>query len=66
VTHLHRSYWVFSAATAIVWAVALVVSWRTGAIGRIWPVAGGWWLAWIALTIAREVYPPPRRWLGRD
>ena len=26
-------------------------------------VFAGWTLCWISATIARSVYPPPRRWL---
>ena len=58
------NYWVFSAACAIVWVVLLALAWHAGDLGRLWPVAGGWWLGWVACTIARWVYPPPRRWLG--
>jgi hypothetical protein len=26
-------------------------------------VFAGWCIAWISTTIARSVYPPPKRWL---
>jgi hypothetical protein len=25
-------------------------------------VFGGWWICWVSATIARYVYPPPKRW----
>jgi len=25
-------------------------------------VFGGWTIAWVSTTIARYVYPPPKRW----
>jgi hypothetical protein len=27
-------------------------------------VFGGWWIGWLSATIARAVYPPPKRHLG--
>jgi hypothetical protein len=66
---LHRSYWVWSAGLAVVWGLLLVVNGVVNGLGstswhNVAMVAGGFWIGWIACTIARFVYPPPRRWTG--
>jgi hypothetical protein len=30
---------------------------------KILLIFGGWSIAWVSTTIARFVYPPPKRWL---
>jgi hypothetical protein len=27
-------------------------------------VFAGWWIGWLSATIARAVYPPPKRHIG--
>jgi hypothetical protein len=58
------TYTAYSISCAIVWAVILTAVWaqaseptrRTFAL-----VCGGWAIGWLSATIARVVYPPPRR-----
>ena len=60
------NYWIFSAGLAIGWAAALVI--RLVVLpgrGEILYVFAGFWISWVATTIARYVYPPPKRWEGR-
>ena len=62
----YRNYWGYSAGCFLVWAVLLAVVAAKGnkaaTHNRLW-VFGGWTIAWISTTIARFVYPPPKRWL---
>ncbi|HEX4519436.1 MAG TPA: hypothetical protein VH063_07625 [Gaiellaceae bacterium] len=63
-----RSYWLYSIGCAVVWAVILVISAAVGSEDRfhnLLLVFGGFAIAWVSGTIARYVYPPPGRWLGR-
>jgi Sec-independent protein secretion pathway component TatC len=61
-----KTYSAYSLGCAIAWAVIFVV----GAIlakpspthNILW-VFAGWTLGWVSATIARYVYPPPKRWL---
>ena len=60
-----RSYTTYSIAVGIVWAVILVVTsvfasaakWHT-----ILVVFGGFVIGWLSATIARYVYPPPKKY----
>lgn len=59
-----RTYTGYSIGCAIVWAVILaVVSTAADAATRrtLLLVFGGWWIGWLSATIARAVYPPPKR-----
>ena len=62
----HRSYWTYSAACFIAWGVLLGISAaRSGsALHNLLLVSAGWVIAWVSTTIARFVYPPPKRWLS--
>jgi hypothetical protein len=60
-----RNYWTYSAAVLIVWLAIL------GIVSIVSPHAklhnfellfGGWAIGWVSTTIARYVYPPPKRW----
>jgi len=59
----HRTYTGYSIGCALTWAVVLTL------VAVIYPerlrtyllVGGGWWIGWISATIARSVYPPPKR-----
>jgi hypothetical protein len=62
-----RNYWIYSAGTAIAWAVVLLLV-RT-IYGRekaqltllvVWGVG----ICWVSETIARYIYPPPKRWMS--
>ncbi len=62
----YRIYWIFSVRCLVVWGILLAV---VGAKGsnesrhNALLVFGGWAIAWVSTTIARFVYPPPKRWL---
>jgi hypothetical protein len=60
-----RNYWVYSIGLAIAWAIALTVAWFVkGADGfrTFLLVFLGFCIGWVSTTIARYVYPPPKRW----
>jgi hypothetical protein len=62
---LRQSYWIYSAALALAWAIVLVLIFtlRGPQIGQgALLVFAGFVIAWISGTIARWVYPPPARW----
>jgi hypothetical protein len=61
------TYASYSIACAVVWAVILAgVSLAADSATRykITLVFGGWWIGWLSATIARAVYPPPKRHVG--
>ena len=61
----HRNtYTGYSIGCAIVWAIILAVTSAeaSDAFRRtIMLVFGGWVIGWLSATIARAVYPPPKR-----
>lgn len=61
---MRRSYWVYSIGLAVVWVILLTL--RLAMAGSRSEAAlyvfAGFVIGWIAETIARWVYPPPRRW----
>jgi hypothetical protein len=62
----YRNYWMYSIGCFVVWGVLLAVVAAQGKNDRthtVLLVFGGWVIAWVSGTIARFVYPPPRRWL---
>jgi hypothetical protein len=61
----YRNYWAYSIGCFVVWSVllAVVAAKRDNNRTRdILLVFGGWCTAWVSTTIARFVYPPPKRW----
>ncbi len=61
-----RTYTAYSIGCAIVWGVILAVVSATGdpATRHTFVlVFGGWAIGWLSATIARAVYPPPKRHL---
>jgi len=60
-----RNYWIYSAGLAIAWAVVLILT-RTirgsESTQTILLVFSGFCIGWVSTTIARYVYPPPKRW----
>jgi len=58
-----RTYASYSIACALVWALilALVAVWSPDRLHTFLLIGGGWLIGWISATIARSVYPPPRR-----
>ncbi|MFZ1179349.1 MAG: hypothetical protein WAO15_24455 [Mycobacterium sp.] len=62
-----NTYTSYSIACAIVWAVILagVSSLAdTATRHKFVLVFGGWVIGWLSATIARAVYPPPKRRTG--
>lgn len=60
-----RNYWTYSAGLAIAWAVVLLLALIVGGTERAQTyllVFSGFCIAWVSTTIARYVYPPPKRW----
>ncbi len=63
-----KSYWTYSLALAMIWAVTLLAAWIIHGPERWQPfvlVFAGFCIGWVSTTIARFVYPPPRRWRSR-
>jgi len=58
-----RTYTAYSIGCAGVWAVILIVTRRVDSQKRdAYRVACiGWWSGWLSASIARVVYPPPKR-----
>lgn len=67
VREMHKrfaTYTSYSIACAIVWAVILTAVWARGdepTRRTFGLVCCGWAIGWLSATIARVVYPPPRR-----
>jgi hypothetical protein len=63
----YRNYWTYSIACFLVWGVILTVRATafagTSTTHNLLYVFAGWCIAWVSATIARSVYPPPKRWL---
>jgi hypothetical protein len=62
---MRRNYWVYSAGLLVAWGVVLLVVpvlRRQSAEREVLPVFEGFCIGWVTTTIARYVYPPPRRW----
>ncbi len=61
----YRNYWVYSAGLAIAWAVALLLVRTVGGAAKVQTsllLFFGFCIGWVSTTIARYVYPPPKRW----
>ena len=57
-----RSFWTYSLALAVVWAIVLIVINATrGSVEeqRVLILFAGFCLGWASTTIARYIYPPP-------
>ena len=60
-----RTYTAYSIGTAIVWALIVVLAWRldsSSTLHVMWLVSLGFFLGWLSATIARLVYPPPKKY----
>ena len=60
-----RNYWIYSAGLAIAWAVVLLLTLvirGSESAHSLLLVFFGFCICWVSTTIARYVYPPPRRW----
>jgi hypothetical protein len=63
-----RTYTAYSIGTAIVWGVVLLVAWlidSSSTLRAFWLVSLGFFLGWLSATIARVVYPPPKKYWSR-
>jgi hypothetical protein len=63
----YRNYWVYSIGLAIVWAIAILLALLVGGRDKAQTfllVFLGFFIGWVSTTIARYVYPPPKRWLS--
>lgn len=62
---MKNRYWGYSIAAFLVWALVLVIFWAQGNAATTHDLLLlflGWAIAWASTTIARVVYPPPKRW----
>ena len=60
-----RNYWIYSAGLAVAWAIVLMLAWMIVGSERAQItllVFLGFCIGWVSTTIARYVYPPPKRW----
>ncbi|HXR23300.1 MAG TPA: hypothetical protein VN786_12150 [Acidimicrobiales bacterium] len=60
-----RTYTAYSIGCATVWVVLIIVGVATGktsAQHTVLYVIGGWAIGWTSATIARYVYPPPKKY----
>jgi hypothetical protein len=63
----YRNYWVYSIGLAIAWVVVLLLARTIGGPQKAQTsllVFFGFCIGWVSTTIARYVYPPPKRWLS--
>jgi hypothetical protein len=56
-----RSYTTYSVAVGIVWAVLLLLA-PADKRHIIFLVFGGFVIGWLSATVARHVYPPPKKY----
>lgn len=60
----HFTYTRYSIACFIVWGVLLAIcaaTAKTDTFHTVLTVFGGWVIGWTSASIARVVYPPPKR-----
>ncbi len=60
-----RNYWIYSAGLAIAWVIVLLLVLTVGGTDKAQTtllVFLGFCIGWVSTTIARYVYPPPKRW----
>ncbi|MGZ3630587.1 MAG: hypothetical protein ACXVDN_23385 [Ktedonobacteraceae bacterium] len=63
----YRNYWIYSIGLAIAWAVVFILVLTIGSSERAQTtllVFLGFCICWVSGTIARYVYPPPKRWMS--
>ena len=64
-----RTYTAYSIGVGIVWAVLLVLTWLFASADKwhaVRLVFFGFAIGWLSATIARYVYPPPKRYQQGD
>jgi hypothetical protein len=62
---VRANYWAYSIGVAVVWAAILgvmAVGKHKSKLDTFLLVFGGFAIAWASGTIARYVYPPPKKW----
>jgi hypothetical protein len=62
-----RNYWIYCAGLAIAWAIVLFLVRMIGGSEKAQTtlfVFLGFCICWVSATIARYVYPPPKRWMS--
>jgi hypothetical protein len=60
-----RNYWTYSAGLAIALVIVVTPTHAVGGAEKAHTtllVAVGFCIGWLSTTIARYVYPPPKRW----
>ncbi len=60
-----RNYWIYSAGLVVAWAVVLTLAFTIRGwvdLEHVLWVFFGFCIGWVSTTIARYVYPPPKRW----
>jgi hypothetical protein len=58
-----NTYTAYSVGCAIAWGVVWALAASDGKdLGKLLLVFLGWVIGWTSATIARRVYPPPRKW----
>ena len=60
-----RNYWIYSAGLAIAWVIVLLLALTVGGTDKAQTtllVFLGFFIGCESSTIARYVYPPPKRW----
>lgn len=63
-----RTYTAYSIGTTIVWGLVLLVARLidpSKTLDTFWLVSLGFFLGWLSATIARVVYPPPKKYWPR-
>jgi hypothetical protein len=66
---LFRNYWAYSIGLAIAWAIAFILTWiikGPDGLGTLLFVFLGFCIGPVSTTIARYVYPPPKRWTSNQ
>jgi hypothetical protein len=64
-----RNYWIYSTGLAIAWAVVLLLTLMIRGKQGVQPILlvfFGFCICWVSTTIARYVYPPPKRWASKN
>jgi len=60
-----KNYWAYSIGSGIAWAVTFMLMLKIRGKERaqlLLLVIFGWCIGWVSETIARYIYPPPKRW----
>jgi hypothetical protein len=61
----YRNYWIYSLGLVVAWAVVIILSLMIRGRQNAQPILlifFGFCIGWVSTTIARYVYPPPKRW----